>query len=82
MTHPGEIAQIDVKFVLLKCLANMAQKLSPGIHKFYSCHSFYSCGDIYKQLKVHLSRSNNSPMRPLSFLSHLEFLDSVYNIID
>jgi transposase InsO family protein len=45
-------------------------------NKFYSCHSFYSCDDFNKQLKVHLARSNNRPMRPLNFLSPLEFLSN------
>ncbi len=45
-------------------------------NKFYSCHSFYSCDDLNKQLKVYLARSNNRPMRPLNFLSPVEFLSN------
>ena len=43
-------------------------------NKFYSCHSFYSCDDLNKLLKDHLRRSNNRPMRPLGWLSPVEFL--------
>ena len=41
--------------------------------RFYSCHSFYSLDDFAKQLAVHNRRSNNFPMRPLSWLSPNEF---------
>lgn len=41
--------------------------------RFYSCHSFYSLEDFKKQLVVHNRRSNNFPMRPLNWLSPLEF---------
>lgn len=41
--------------------------------RFYSCHSFYSLEDFNKQLKIHNLRSNNIPMRPLKWLSPLEF---------
>lgn len=43
-------------------------------NKFYSCHSFYSCDDLNRQLKAHLRRSNDRPMRPLGWLSPVEFL--------
>ena len=42
--------------------------------RFYSCHSFYSLDDFAKQLAVHNRRSNNFPMRPLRWLSPLEFV--------
>ena len=42
--------------------------------RFYSCHSFYSLDDFAKQLAVHDRRSNNFPMRPLGWLSPLEFI--------
>ena len=45
-------------------------------NKFYSCQSFFSCDDLNKQLKAHLYRSNNRPMRPLGWLSPLEFLSN------
>ena len=45
-------------------------------NKFYSCHSFFSCDDLNKQLKAHLYRSNNRPMRPLGWLSPFEFLSN------
>ena len=41
--------------------------------RFYSCHSFYSLEDFDKQLRIHNRRSNNMPMRPLKWLSPLEF---------
>ena len=41
--------------------------------RFYSSHSFYSLDDFSKQLAVHNRRSNNLPMRPLSWLSPREF---------
>ena len=41
--------------------------------RFYSCHSFYSLDDFSAQLIVHNRRSNNYPMRPLSWLSPVEF---------
>ena len=42
--------------------------------RFYSCHDFYSLDDFAKQLAVHHSRSNNLPMRPLHWLSPIEFV--------
>ena len=42
--------------------------------RFYSCHDFYSLDDFAKQLAVHHSRSNNLPMRPLHWLSPIEFI--------
>ena len=41
--------------------------------RFYSCHTFYSLNDFKTQLAVHNRRSNNFPMRPLGWLSPLEF---------
>ena len=41
--------------------------------RFYSCHSFFSLEDFDKQLQIHIRRSNNIPMRPLRWLSPLEF---------
>lgn len=42
--------------------------------RFYTTHSFYSFTDFQKQLATHNRRSNNFPMRPLGWLSPLEFL--------
>ena len=42
--------------------------------RFYSCHRFYSLDDFAKQLAIHNRRSNNSPMRPLNWLSPYEFI--------
>ena len=41
--------------------------------RFYSCRSFYSLDDFARQLAAHNRRSNNFPMRPLSWLSPNEF---------
>ena len=41
--------------------------------RFYPCRSFYSLDDFAMQLAVHNRRSNNFPMRPLSWLSPNEF---------
>ena len=41
--------------------------------RFYSCRSFYSLDDFARQLAVHNRRSNNFPMRPLSWLSPNQF---------
>lgn len=42
--------------------------------RFYSCHSFFSLLDFEKQLSEHNRRSNNFPMRPLNWLSPIDFL--------
>ena len=42
--------------------------------RFYALHSFFSLDDFQKQLAVHNRRSNNLPMRPLLWLSPLDFL--------
>lgn len=42
--------------------------------RFYSLHSFFSLADLDKQLAVYNRRSNNLPMRPLSWLSPSEFI--------
>ena len=41
--------------------------------RFYSCHNFYSLYDFAKQLAVHNRRSINFPMRPLHWLSPIDF---------
>ena len=41
--------------------------------RFYSCHSFYSLEDFDKQLRIYNRRSNNIPMRPLKWLSPIEY---------
>ena len=43
--------------------------------RFYSCHSFFSLADFQKQLAIYLRRSNNMPMRPLAWVSPLQFLN-------
>ena len=43
------------------------------VERFYESHSFYSLDDFARQLAAHNRRSNNIPMRPLSWLSPLEF---------
>ena len=42
--------------------------------RFYSCRSFFSLDDFARQLAAHNRRSNNFPMRPLSWLSPNEFI--------
>ena len=42
--------------------------------RFYSLHSFFSLADFEKQLAAHNLRSNDLPMRPLAWLSPIEFL--------
>ncbi|WP_249300945.1 DDE-type integrase/transposase/recombinase [Feifania hominis] len=44
-----------------------------GQKRFYSCRNFYSLNNFAKQLPVHNRRSNNLPMRPLNWLSPIEF---------
>ena len=41
--------------------------------RFYYCRSFYSLADFENQLAIHNRRSNNFPMRPLHWLSPVEF---------
>lgn len=43
---------------------------------FYDTHSFFSLDDFGGQLAAHQSRTNNRPMRPLKWLSPIEFLAS------
>lgn len=42
--------------------------------RFYDTHSFYSFDDFARQLAAWQSRSNRLPMRPLGYLSPLDFL--------
>ena len=42
--------------------------------RFYSKHSFFNLSDFQTQLKLHLWKSNNMPMRPLNYLSPVAFL--------
>ncbi len=42
--------------------------------RFYDSHSFFSLADFDGQLAAHQRKSNNIPMRPLKWLSPLEFL--------
>ena len=41
---------------------------------FYTTHTFYSFDDFKNQLKVHLRKYNNFPMRPLGWLSPKQYL--------
>ena len=46
--------------------------------RFYDSHRFFSLADFDQQLKIHMRRSNQFPMRPLAWLSPSDFLhDSV-----
>jgi transposase InsO family protein len=44
--------------------------------RFYSKHTFYSFADFKLQLEVYRYRSNKIPMRPLGWLSPIEYLAS------
>lgn len=44
--------------------------------RFYASHSFFSLLDFEKQLKIHNSRSNNFPMRPLKWQSPRQALSN------
>ena len=44
-------------------------------NKFYKFHSFYSCADLNVQLAARLKRTNDRPMRPLNWLSPIEFFN-------
>jgi transposase len=46
--------------------------------RFYKIRSFYSFEDYKNQLIVHLKRTNNIPMRPLNWMSPLEYLNVQY----
>ena len=49
--------------------------------RFYNCHKFYSFKDFKKQLGQHLKYTNNRPMKPLGYLSPIQFLfKSVPNV--
>ena len=41
---------------------------------FYATHTFYSFDDFKNQLRVHLRKYNNFPMRPLGWLSPKQYL--------
>lgn len=42
--------------------------------RFYSHHTFYSLKDFASQLATYLTRANNIPMRPLGYLSPIQYL--------
>lgn len=46
--------------------------------KFYDTHAFFSLEDYSKQLSKHMQKSNKLPMRPLSYLSPIEFLKNYH----
>jgi len=43
------------------------------VKRFYATHRFYSLADFGVQLAAHQNRSNHIPMRPLRFLSPVQF---------
>lgn len=45
--------------------------------RFYSHHAFFSLADFSAQLAGHQTRSNHFPMRPLHWLTPLQFLSSL-----
>ncbi|HJA68799.1 MAG TPA: integrase core domain-containing protein, partial [Firmicutes bacterium] len=46
--------------------------------RFYGSRRFYSLADFGAQLAAHQNRSNNSPMRPLAWLSPKEKLAAFF----
>ena len=46
--------------------------------RFYDSHRFFSLADFAAQLAVHIARSNDRPMRPLSWLSPRQFLSRFF----
>lgn len=44
--------------------------------RFYNSHRFFSLDDFDHQLKIHMRRSNQFPMRPLDWMSPSDFLRS------
>ena len=44
--------------------------------RFYDSHRFFSLNDFAAQLAVHNARSNKSPMRPLHWISPIQFFKS------
>ena len=46
--------------------------------RFYGSHSFFSLHDFKDQLRKHLRRSNNYPMRPLNWKAPIELINVQY----
>ena len=74
----NRLAQLGVKHKLIRPYTprhngKVERSHREDHNKFYSCHSFYSCADLNAQLAVRLSRTNNRPMRPLNWLSPIQF---------
>ena len=71
-------AQLDIRHKLIRPYTPRHNGMVERSHRedqkrFYSCHSFFSLEDFDKQLKLYNRRSNDLPMRPLKWLSPLEF---------
>lgn len=71
-------AQLDIRHKLIRPYTPRHNGKVERSHRedqkrFYSCHSFFSLEDFDKQLKLYNRRSNDLPMRPLKWLSPLEF---------
>lgn len=73
MQFPGQMVQIDVKFVPEVCVERSHRKDN---EYFYATHTFYSFEDFKKQLAVHSRKYNNFPMRPLNWKSPADYLFS------
>ena len=74
-----ELANADIKHKLIRPYTPRHNGKVERSHRedqkrFYSYHSFYSFNDFKSQLAVYLKRSNNIPMRPLNYLSPLQFI--------
>jgi transposase InsO family protein len=76
----NRLAQLGVKHKLIRPYTprhngKVERSHREDHNKFYSCHSFYSCADLNAQLAVRLNRTNNRPMRPLNWLSPIQFFN-------
>ena len=77
-SHPNQHTEAELKLIRDMRRRNPELGMIELWHRedqkrFYSCRSFNSLEDFAKQLAVHNRRSNNSPMRPLRWMSPAEF---------
>ena len=72
------LAQLDIRHKKIRAFTPRHNGKVERSHRedrkrSYSCHTFHSLDDFVKQLALLNRRSNNFPMRPLSWLSPVEF---------
>ena len=72
------LAQLDIRHKKIRAFTPRHNGKVERSHRedrkrSYSCHTFHSLDDFAKQLALLNRRSNNFPMRPLSWLSPVEF---------